>query len=82
MPAAAHDIALDKDVRDWVFIPLTIFIMLVKLVMQYMHQVRRRRGLNVTGLLAAGGERAGCACTSMRGDGGQPTACLCAPCRP
>lgn len=33
------ELALDKDVRDWVFIPLTIFILLVKLVMQYMHQV-------------------------------------------
>lgn len=28
---------LDSDVRDWVFIPLTVFIILMKLVMQYMH---------------------------------------------
>lgn len=37
-------LVLDSEVRDWVFIPLTLFIVLMKLVMQYMHQVRGRRG--------------------------------------
>ncbi|GBF95480.1 ER membrane complex subunit 3-like [Raphidocelis subcapitata] len=36
--APAHQLVLDSDVRDWVFIPLTLFIVLMKLVMQYVHQ--------------------------------------------
>jgi hypothetical protein len=36
----AHELVLDRDVRDWVFIPLTLFIVLVKLVTQYVHAVR------------------------------------------
>jgi hypothetical protein len=35
----AHELVLDRDVRDWVFIPLTLFIVLVKLVTQYVHAV-------------------------------------------
>jgi hypothetical protein len=42
--AGAHMLVLDSAVRDWVFIPLTLFIVLMKLVMQYMHQVGLRRG--------------------------------------
>jgi hypothetical protein len=38
--ARPHLLVLDSDVRDWVFVPLTLFIVLMKLVMQYMHQVR------------------------------------------
>lgn len=37
--AHQHVLVLDSEVRDWVFIPLTLFIVLMKLVMQYMHQV-------------------------------------------
>lgn len=32
-----HDLALDKDVRNWVFIPLTLSIILMKLIMQFIH---------------------------------------------
>lgn len=32
-----HLLVLDSDVRDWVFVPLTLFIVLMKLIMQYMH---------------------------------------------
>ncbi len=39
---AGTDLVLDKDVRDWVLIPLTIFIILVKLAMQFVHQVGHR----------------------------------------
>lgn len=35
----AQLLVLDSAVRDWVFIPLTLFIVLMKLVMQYMTQV-------------------------------------------
>ncbi len=43
-----HELALDSDVRDWVFIPLTIFIVLMKLIMQYVHQVGQPgRGLGL-----------------------------------
>lgn len=35
----ASELVLDQQVRDWVFIPLTISIVLMKLVMQYLHQV-------------------------------------------
>ena len=38
----ANLLVIDSDVRDWVFIPLTLFIVLMKLVMQYMHVVRFR----------------------------------------
>lgn len=34
-----HDLALDRQVRDWVFIPLTVSIVLMKLLAQYMHQL-------------------------------------------
>lgn len=34
-----HEIVLDSNVRDWVFIPLTVFIVLMKLLMQYAHQM-------------------------------------------
>lgn len=34
-----HNLVLDSSVRDWVFIPLTIFIILMKLLMQYVHQM-------------------------------------------
>jgi len=34
-----HLLVLDSEVRDWVFIPLTVFIVLMKLVMQYVHVV-------------------------------------------
>ena len=33
-------LVLDREVRDWVFIPLTIFMVLMKLLMQYVHLVR------------------------------------------
>jgi hypothetical protein len=36
----AHPLLLDHAVRDWVFIPLTLAIVLMKLLTQYMHQVR------------------------------------------
>eukprot|EP00877_Chromochloris_zofingiensis_P009631 jgi/Chrzof1/4921/Cz15g04170.t1 len=36
---ALHDLVLDRQVRDWVFVPLTIFIVLMKLLMQYAHQM-------------------------------------------
>lgn len=35
----AHPLVLDQAVRDWVFIPLTIAIVLMKLLTQYMHQL-------------------------------------------
>lgn len=41
----AHDIVLDAAVRDWVFIPLTAAIVLMKLLTQYMHQVRVHEGV-------------------------------------
>lgn len=34
------ELALDQQVRDWVVVPLTISIVLMKLIMQYLHQVR------------------------------------------
>jgi len=34
-----HELVLDRDVRDWVFIPLTLFIVLMKLMTQYVHQM-------------------------------------------
>lgn len=34
-----HELVLDSNVRDWVFIPLTLFIVLMKLLMQYAHQM-------------------------------------------
>eukprot|EP00879_Flechtneria_rotunda_P003630 GHRR01003867.1.p1 GENE.GHRR01003867.1~~GHRR01003867.1.p1 ORF type:complete len:255 (+),score=57.62 GHRR01003867.1:276-1040(+) len=34
-----HELVLDSNVRNWVFIPLTIFIVLMKLLMQYAHQM-------------------------------------------
>lgn len=37
--AGAHQLLLDHAVRDWVFIPLTLAIVLMKLLTQYMHQV-------------------------------------------
>lgn len=33
----ANDLFIDRAVRDWVFVPLTIFIILMKLIMQYVH---------------------------------------------
>lgn len=36
----ANDLFIDRAVRDWVFVPLTIFIILMKLIMQYVHVVR------------------------------------------
>jgi uncharacterized membrane protein len=36
----AAPLVLDREVRDWVFIPLTIFMVLMKLLMQYVHMVR------------------------------------------
>ncbi|PNH09431.1 ER membrane protein complex subunit 3 [Tetrabaena socialis] len=35
----AHPLVLDAAVRDWVFIPLTLAIVLMKLITQYMHQL-------------------------------------------
>jgi hypothetical protein len=35
-----HYLMLDHQVRDWVFIPLTLAIVLMKLLTQYAHQVR------------------------------------------
>lgn len=35
----AHELLLDRQVRDWVLIPLTIFMILMKLLMQYFHQM-------------------------------------------
>ncbi|GFR50776.1 hypothetical protein Agub_g13041 [Astrephomene gubernaculifera] len=35
----AHPLLLDHAVRDWVFIPLTLAIVLMKLLTQYMHQL-------------------------------------------
>ena len=35
----ATDLVIDRAVRDWVFVPLTIFIILMKLIMQYVHVV-------------------------------------------
>lgn len=40
--AQQHMLVLDSEVRDWVFVPLTLFIVLMKLVMQYMHTVSVR----------------------------------------
>lgn len=44
-----HDLVLDSALRDWVFIPLTLTIVFMKLLTQYFHTVRqlpspRRRG--------------------------------------
>ena len=36
---AQHDLELDTAVRDWVFIPLTLSILLMKLLTQYAHMV-------------------------------------------
>ncbi len=36
---AQHDLELDAAVRDWVFIPLTLSILLMKLLTQYAHMV-------------------------------------------
>ncbi|KAF8061316.1 emc3 [Scenedesmus sp. PABB004] len=36
---AYHELVLDSAVRDWVFIPLTVFIVLMKLLMQYAHNM-------------------------------------------
>jgi len=33
-------LVLDQAVRDWVFIPLTVCIVLMKLIMQHLHQAR------------------------------------------
>ena len=38
--AKPHMLVLDSDVRDWVFIPLTLVIVLMQLVMQSVHVVR------------------------------------------
>jgi len=38
----ATDLFIDRAVRDWVFVPLTIFIILMKLIMQYVHVVRSK----------------------------------------
>ena len=35
----AQDILLDRDVRDWVLVPLTLSIMLMMLIRQYATQV-------------------------------------------
>lgn len=35
----AHALVLDQQVRDWVFLPLTLAIVLMKLLTQYMHQL-------------------------------------------
>ena len=36
---AASDLVLDRDVRDWVLIPLTVSIFLMMLIRQYVSQV-------------------------------------------
>lgn len=36
----SHDLELDTNVRDWVFIPLTVSIVLMKLLTQFAHMVR------------------------------------------
>jgi hypothetical protein len=49
--SGAHPLLLDAAVRDWVFLPLTLAIVLMKLLTQYMHQVcevhsqERRKGV-------------------------------------
>ena len=35
----SHELELDQAVRDWVFIPLTVCIVLMKLLSQYLHMV-------------------------------------------
>jgi hypothetical protein len=35
-----HDLTIDRNVRDWVFIPLTIVIVLMNMLRQYAHIVR------------------------------------------
>lgn len=44
---AIHELALDHQVRDWVFIPLTISILLMKLLTQYAHMVRKIKALSL-----------------------------------
>ena len=39
---AASDLVLDRDVRDWVLIPVTVAIFLMMLIRQYISQVRSR----------------------------------------
>lgn len=34
-------LALDPELRGWVFLPLTLCIVLMKLIQQYMHMVSR-----------------------------------------
>jgi hypothetical protein len=38
----SHDIVLDRDVRDWVLVPLTASIFLMMLIRQYATQARCR----------------------------------------
>lgn len=37
--AAQEDLMLDRDVRDWVLVPLTLSIFLMMLIRQYVTQV-------------------------------------------
>jgi len=41
-PSMSHDIVLDRDVRDWVLVPLTASIFLMMLIRQYATQARCR----------------------------------------
>ncbi len=41
MTAAGTDLVLDRDVRDWVLIPLTFSVILMMLLRQYATQARR-----------------------------------------
>ncbi len=43
----AQDIMLDRDVRDWVLVPLTLSIMLMMLIRQYATQVSTIHCLSV-----------------------------------
>jgi hypothetical protein len=42
-----HDILLDRDVRDWVLIPLTLSIILMMLIRQYATQVLPARNMHL-----------------------------------
>eukprot|EP00775_Hariotina_reticulata_P008315 gene8315-8500_t len=45
-----HELVLDASIRDWVFIPLTFFIVLMKLLMQYAHNITNATPVTTTEL--------------------------------
>jgi len=45
-----HELILDASIRDWVFIPLTFFIVLMKLLMQYAHNITNATPVTTTEL--------------------------------